>query len=248
MLGLLAAASFAYLAVERWETRHTRHAHAVRRLCLAMAAAVLAATVCILVLVANGESSLYATGGGLAFLIGIIVVRRLGIGTYLGSFLGLLALGFSVAALARNMPPDASLALGFSDAPRDTVDWTVRMMADLPGFGTGAGSAPTLSGLYQSFGTNVPYHAPTTAAALNIEIGLWGSIGFAGLGVVALGLLVRDAFRRGRDSIYPTFGAALLVALGLMAFVDAGLRNDGVSLLAAIAFGLAFAQGESRHA
>ena len=108
-LGLLAAASFAYLAIERWETRHTRHAHAARRLGLAMGGALLAAVACGLVLVASGEPSLYAAGGGVVLLAGIIGIRRLGIGTYVGSFLGLLVLGFSGFALAKNMPPDASL-------------------------------------------------------------------------------------------------------------------------------------------
>ena len=140
------------------------------------------------------------------------------------------------------------LTMSFSDAPRDMIDWTLRMMADLPGLGTGAGTANALSGLYQSFETTAPYHPPSTAAALDIEIGRWGSIGLAGFALFVLGRLVRDAFRRGRDSIYPTFGAALLLALGLMTFINAGLRNDGISLLVALALGLAFAQSESRHA
>jgi hypothetical protein len=51
---------------------------------------------------------------------------------------------------------------------------------------------------------------------------------------------------RGRDSFYPAAGAACLLALLLLGFVNAGLLGTAGAMFAAVALGLACAQSRSR--
>ena len=88
--------------------------------------------------------------------------------------------------------------------------------------------------------------APTAAAALSIELGrpmFWLIVvGIAG----AAASLLRAALQRGRDSFYPTAGAGCLIALLLLAFVNAGILGTATAVIAAAIFGLALAQTKSR--
>ena len=88
--------------------------------------------------------------------------------------------------------------------------------------------------------------APTAAAAAAIELGtplLW-FIAAATIGAIVV--LFRASLQRGRDSFYATAGAACLLTLLLLGFINAGLLGMGTAMITAAAVGLAFAQSRSR--
>jgi hypothetical protein len=62
----------------------------------------------------------------------------------------------------------------------------------------------------------------------------------------ALLMLLSASLQRGRDSFYSGAGAACLVTLLFLSFEDAGLLGTAAAVIAAVVFGLAFAQTKSR--
>jgi hypothetical protein len=64
--------------------------------------------------------------------------------------------------------------------------------------------------------------------------------------VSAAVILLRASLRRGRDSFYPMAGAACVITLSLLNFMNSGTLGTGAALLFAPTPGLAFAQSKSR--
>jgi hypothetical protein len=64
--------------------------------------------------------------------------------------------------------------------------------------------------------------------------------------LVATAVLLRGALKRGRASIYPSLGAACLIAMLLRGFADANIFAPAVSIIAAATIGLALAQSSGR--
>ena len=119
------------------------------------------------------------------------------------------------------------------------------MLDDAPRTGTGAGTFAAIAQLSRDI-EDPAATAPTTAAAIAIELGrpmLW-LIAAATAGSIAI--LLGASLRRGRDSFYPAAGGSCLLALLFLSFMNAGLMGTAAAMIAAATLGLGLAQSKSR--
>jgi hypothetical protein len=246
-LGTILASAAAIRAFERHETRGATPGAAPGALAPALAACGTAfAAGAAAVMWTGGGELLFATMCGLATMIAVVAIRRLGLGPW--GYTAVAAAAVIVAvAIAAQQPgvgrADATLAFA---APGARITEVAPMLADAPWTGTGAGTFAALAPIYRAADAAASAAAPTAAAAIAVELGrplLW-IMALAALGAVAA--LLRGALARGRDSFYPAAGAALMVTLLLRAFGDAGVLTTPVAIVAAGALGLAAAQSRSR--
>ena len=91
------------------------------------------------------------------------------------------------------------------------------------------------------------YIAPTAAAAIAVEMGrpfFWAIL----MGAVALAVtLVHGALQRQRDLFYSAAGASCVVTITLLSFGDAASLSIPVTVIGAVAIGVAIAQSKSRY-
>jgi hypothetical protein len=191
---------------------------------------------------------LFAAACGLATVLGIVAIRRLGLGGVASASVATLAVVIAVAIAAGwTGKSGGSLMLRYaSNAAPEIVASTERMLADTGWAGVGAGNYSALLPIYRDIDDPVVDRAPTTALAIETELGrpaLWAIMAFA---VTTAGLLLGGALRRGRDSFYPIAAAGCAVTLAIEAFVDASLSATSATLLGGAILGLGFAQSMSR--
>jgi hypothetical protein len=244
-LGLVLSAASCALAYERGKSRRSKQDQ--HRFGVAGIASAGAFLVCLLaILAARSGSLLFAAASGLATFCAVALVRRLALGRWGAVAIGATAVvvGVALATGAAGTNPDPRFAFVRTDPV--SLELTQRILADAPVLGTGAGTFASLVPIYRSADTAASsLNAVTAAARISIELGrpmLWLS-GAAAM-LAALGLL-RGSLRRSRDYFYPAAGAASLVTLTLLAFVNVGLFGPALSLLAAMTLGLALAQARS---
>jgi hypothetical protein len=120
-----------------------------------------------------------------------------------------------------------------------------RLLSDTGWLGTGAGTYTVLLPIYRGF-ENAVTGAPSTAAALTVELGLPMALVaiFAGVGLVIT--LYNGALTRGRDSFYAAAAASGVVILLGQAFCDASLLQASVAGIGDVLVGIGLAQSVSR--
>ena len=128
------------------------------------------------------------------------------------------------------------------------IEVTQRILADASWTGVGAGTFAAILPIYRNVDELATGSiAPTAAAAIAVEMGrpiFWAIL----MGAVALTLtLVCGALRRQRDSFYPAAGASCVVTLTLLSFVDTASLSIPVTVIGAVAIGVAIAQSRSRY-
>lgn len=249
VLGTILCASCVVRAYERFETRRTSDYRSrlwlIRNLGLCVAGFVVCAAT---ILVAAAPTALYSAAAGLATLVGVVMVRRFGIG--LGGALTVALLGAVVAVgiIANSTSPGASdLTMRFASRYDPAKSITARMLTDAPWIGSGAGTFHDLVPIYR--GTEDPaadLDPPSVTAQIALELGrplLWIGMCFA----VAIAIMyLRAAMSRGRDSFYASAGASAVVALVISAFCNAGSFEFAMLIVSGALFGLALAQTKSR--
>jgi hypothetical protein len=191
-------------------------------------------------------AALYGVGGVLA----IALIRRFSLGRW-----GLLALaavaivGFVGIAATSSGIQEADLTIALAPQNQEGAAIAQRIVLDAPLPGTGAGTYAALAPIYRT--PDEDEHqliAPTTAAAISVELGRPMLLyTFIGLTIAAL-LLFHGALRRGRDSFYPAVGAACLVASLLLMLGNSGLSAVASGSVVAATVGLAIGQSKSRQA
>lgn len=203
---------------------------------------------CLAVIVAaHSGSLLFATAGGFGTFGAVLLVRRLDLGRWGASALGLTGLVAAVALVTGAAGNSTDLRLAFVRKGAAALDLTQRILADAPLVGDGAGTWGSMLAIYQPPEPEADTLQPVTAAArLSIEMGrpLLGIILL--LAVLATGALLRGAANRHRDFFYPAAGAAGLVTLIILSFITVGVLSSVVALLAGALLGLALAQSQSR--
>lgn len=121
------------------------------------------------------------------------------------------------------------------------------MLDDAPFWGVGAGTFGVIAPIYREFGDQfVLTEPPTAAAGIAIELGrpmLWLTLAAI---VSAAVILLRASLRRGRNSFYPMAGAACVITLSLLSFMNSGTLGTSAALLFAPTLGLAIAQSKSQ--
>lgn len=241
-LGLVLSAASGTLAYERGKRRRRERDRA--RFGVIVILSIVGFVVSLLaILVAHSGPLLFAAAAGLVTFASVVVVRRLDLGRWGAVVIGAtgIVIFLVVAFRAAGTNPDPRLA--FVEANSASLDLTRRIATDAPSLGTGAGTFSSLVQIYRpsDMGT-ASLEAVTAAAKVSIELGrpvLWLLVGAA---VITALWLLRGALRRGRDYAYPAVGAASLVTLAILAFVNVGLFGSAISLLVATVLGLAIAQ------
>ena len=248
-IGVVIAGAVAIRTLERYETRHASPDRSVRLLMLTFVACAAAMAICIVALMLDGKANvLIAAGYGAAGVAAMVLIRRLGFGSW--GILAIVLPGIALAAFLATNPAlgTKSFSVMFAThVPESLIGTTQRVLADTPLWGNGAGTFSAIAPIYSDIDETVPMVGPpTVAAATAIELGspaLWFVMVTT---MAAIVVLFRAAMQRGRDSFYPTAGASCLLTLLLLAFVNSGLLGMAEAIIAAATVGLAFAQSKSR--
>jgi hypothetical protein len=209
---------------------------------------VAACVVCLIALfLYQSRDVIVAVGCGLAVLLSVAIIRRMGLSMWLAAAMGAPIICIAVLIIAtHSIAPGTSRLLAFSDTP---IGESERILDDAPLVGIGAGAYATIAPIYRVTGDkNENYAAPTVAAVLAIELGRPMFAVVAVLLGISIIIFLRASFMRRRDWIYPAGEASCLVALCLIALINAGLLGNAAGLMIAAGFGLAFAQTKSRAA
>jgi hypothetical protein len=250
-LGVIFAGAIALRTLERYETRRASRDRSVPLLMVSFACSAMALLICAVALALNAQISvLVATAYGIAALGAVVFIRRLGLGPW--GIVAVVLPGVALAAFLIAGNPTLgtkSFYLIFGSHVSDALTSTSqRILTDTPLWGTGAGGFSAIAPIYSDINevTSQSAGAPTAAAAAAIELGtplLWF---IAGATISAIVVLFRASLQRGRDSFYANAGAACLLVLLLLGFINAGLLGMGIAMIAAVTVGLAFAQSRSR--
>lgn len=248
VLGDVFLAAIVIMVIEQYELRD-HPGEFFKQLVLPLAVVDVAFLICSSSLVAaHAGYAAFAAACGCATVGVIYGLRRIGFGPPVALIVGAVAIAAAAAIIsAKTQPLAADLSLRYAaTADPEIVSLDDRILNEVGLGGSGAG---TLQAIRNLFGAP-SFVAPVTsfAAQIAIELGrplLWLVVALTCLLVV---LCARGAFNRGRDVFYPLAGAGAAVSMLLASFAAAGVANAAISMLVAIALGLALAQTVSRSA
>lgn len=249
-LGTVLTAAAAVYAIERFETRRSRGEFGFIPFVSIISSSLGAFAVCwIAIVLFTSNAAIFAAATGVLTFALIVGFRRLGLGPRLGYVVAIIAVAVPLSLIARDLlgsERDIALRFDMTEAP-PSLAAARRIIADTGLLGSGAGTFTALLPIYQDTPDSVALpSAPTTAAALVIELGrpaLWIAVIAA---LAAIVWLIRGALQRGRDSFFPATGASAGVVLLVEAFCDASLLASTTIVIAAALLGLALSQSVSR--
>jgi hypothetical protein len=247
-LGVIFATAAALHASDRSKTRQPDQVSSA--MWPAFAVYLTALVICSLAVIVTATAQAYfAVISGVAALAVAIVIRRFGIGPWGIAAIISITLFVAIAAVALQ-PSSRTVDLTLAFAPQSSMPLiaaTQGILAETGWAGTGAGTFAAVLPIYRDIDELASLHtAPTAAAAIAVELGrpiLWAALIAA---IVLVFTLLRGALRRQRDSYYSIAGASCIVALALLSFCNSGLLSTPISVLAAVAIGIAIAQSKSR--
>ena len=244
-LGVILAAGGVLLNLQ-----HMEESRAIRRTWrtarLLVVGCFIALGLCTAALIGNAPSELFGPVCGLMVVVLLALVRRFGLRNWEIAFV---TSGLVIAALIVSLQfagHSAKFSLRFAQGAGGSFATTERMLSDAPMTGTGAGTFEALLWIYRGFGENVGFQAPTTAALIEIELGLPALLLILLLLALLIGMLCRGALARGRDVTYPAVGAGSTLALTIGLFQNASVLHSTIVILGAGIVGLGLAQMASR--
>lgn len=246
-LGAIVNATNAIRVFERHELRRTPSDSSTVKFIGGLAICTAAFAVCLGAIVfVTAPPIIFATASGLATFVIFVILRRLDLRTWENTLIVLAAVAVMIMIARVNSNAD-ELTLRYANLPGGLFAVTQSLLSHTGWAGNGAGTFASILPIYRDVETAMSgSYAPTTAAAIVIELGwpaLWAILGLI---IILLTLFLNGALRRGRDSFYPICGASCIVVLTLEAFCDAGFFDTTVAISAATILGLAIAQCESR--
>jgi hypothetical protein len=248
IIGIILFAASTIMIIERYEIDHQHHKFS-SQLLIPITIRITGLLVCSLTLIASDTNyAIFAATCGLATVVIIYFLRRLGFGPTAGLAMGFLAIVAVAAIIWTKGPPVAGdISLRYmTGANADVASLDTRIVGEVGLGGSGAGTFRAISILYGMQDSSDVLRPPTFAAQIAIELGhpaLWIIVGLACALII---ICARGAFNRGRDFFYPLAGAGVSVAIILNSFSNAGLTNPAISLLVAVTLGLGLAQSISR--
>ena len=214
-------------------------------------ASLVALAICLLAVIVGASAPTYfAVICGVTTLIVAIMILRFSIGPW--GIAAIISLAVFVAIAAVALQPGTrtlGLTLAFAtQAPAPLIAVTQRILAETSWTGTGAGTFAAILPIYRNVDELAAgYIAPTAAAAIAVEMGrpfFWAIL----MGAVALAVtLLHGALRRQRDFFYSTAGASCVVTITLLSFGNAASLSIPVTVIGAVAIGVAIAQSKSRY-
>lgn len=202
---------------------------------------------CLLAIMTVPDTALLlAAACGSGILISVTAIRRLRLGPWGRSGIVAAALVGLIGFFAANpITRDADPTLALASPSQTSIPIAERILADGRWAGTGAGTFRVLSPIYRDADDADSAAAPTTAAAVAIEMGrpfLWGLVI---LTLIGAWMLFRRALARGRDYFYAGAGAGCIVAAVVSSFATAGAFGLITPLFISVICGLALAQSRS---
>jgi hypothetical protein len=247
-LGVSLAAATAWMIFEREAKQKPAPGVKRPKLSWAMLACLTAFAVCVIVILASRSGSLiFATAGGFSTFGAVLLVRRLDLGRWGASAIGVTVLVIGAALVTGAAGTSNDLRLAFVKKDAAALELTQRILADAPLLGDGAGTFDSMRPIYQPPDPGPgDLEAVTTAAKLSIELGRPVLFLIILAAVAGTGLLLRGAAKRRRDFFYPAAAAACLVTMILLAFINVGLLGTVVPLIAGALLGLGLAQSQSQ--
>lgn len=249
-LGVVLTTASATLIIEQRESSLRRGAAAQANSRWSGVACAIGFVICAATIFATRSGSLiFAAGFGLFSFCSLILIRRLALGRIITVTISLTAVIIGVVLLLSGSGKNSDPRLAFVKKSPAAIEMTELLLERTPLLGNGAGTLGTILPIYQtSADVTNGVEAETAAARLSVEMGrpvLW----LVALATFAGALrLVQGALERGRDSFYPAAGAASLITLLLLGFVNSGVYGSGLSLIATAILGTALAQSVSRTA
>lgn len=247
-LGLTLAAAGVVRTIERFETRRDGATLPKLRLVERLAMSLAAFLACGFAIVYFAPMPVtVAAGFGAGVFVMIVVVRRLGVETWITAAAAAIAL-LGLVVLAANQPSDrtTNTTLRFSQASERHLETAQRILADGGLLGSGAGTFAALEAIYRGPDESRAMRAPTTAATIEAELGRPAVWIAAAMGLSIATLLFHGALRRGRDSFYAGAAAGCTVTLMIEAFCDISLLCTAAAVLAMVILGLGTAQSAGR--
>jgi hypothetical protein len=247
-LGVPVTAAAAGHVFERYERRRTRAEMSPVRFALLFLGCIAALTMCLAGLAcAAAFRPFVASLCGLGIVAVVVAIRRSGLGFWAGAAAAATVSIAVVAFIAARGGGHGDITLRYAEAPLQTTAIAESLLSDTGWAGSGAGTYRALAPIYKGVdGDARTSFAPTAAVEIAIELGrpaLWVIIAMT---LAALGLLLRGALTRGRDSFYASAGAGSAAVFALEAFYDTGGLVSSAMIIAAAAFGLGLAQSVSR--
>ena len=247
-LGAVLSTATAIRTFERHETRRRRAEISTAGFTSFLLASLFSFATCWIAISFNATGPLiFAIICGLATLIIVVSIRRLGLGSWGCSAIIATAMVAVISIVVVHLPTRTTdLTLAFV-TPGPLVSITGHILADGTWIGTGAGTFAALLPIYRDVDDLAASSAaPSTAAAIAVEMGrpfLWTAVAVASAAAI---FLLRGALRRGRDSFYPAAGASCIVVLAVLSFINAGLFGATTAIIAPAILGLALAQSRGR--
>ena len=248
IVGIMLFAASGIMLFEKYERRHGPRISLSRPL-VPIGVTTAGLAICVSTLIAGDTSHaiFFVAACGLATIVVIYAVRRMGFGPRTG--LAMACVAIIAAAMIIWTKGDQTLGelslryVTAASGPEVTLD--KRILDAVGSTGSGAGTFSAISTIYGAQGPS-GFRPATFAAKIAIELGrpaLWIIVGLA---CVQIALFARGAFNRGRDCSYALAGAGVTVAIVLDGFTRAALPNLAISLLVAVTLGLGIGQSIGR--
>jgi hypothetical protein len=202
-----------------------------------------------LALIIAGQYTVWiAVAYSLAVILGVAIIRHFDFGAFGIAALAALPLGLGVLLLSRepNLQSDGPALAFASPSSPALISASERILADTHWPGVGAGAFAAISPIYRNIDDPPMPGPPNAITGLLVELGRPMTVLIGLVTCIAIVVLLRASLRRGRDSFYPAAGAACLLGVLVLAFVNAGILATSPAVLTASVIGLAFGQSKSR--
>ena len=202
-----------------------------------------------LVLITAAQYTVWvAVAYSLAAILGVAIIRHFDFGAWGIAALTSLPLGLGVLLISQqpNLASDGPALFFTSPSSPALMSASQRILADTHWSGVGAGAFAAISPIYRNIDDPPMPNPPNAITGLLVELGRPMTVTIGLVTCIAFVVLLRASLRRGRNSFYPTAGAACLLGLLLLAFVNAGILATSPAVLMASVIGLAFGQSKSR--
>lgn len=226
------------------ETRVTRRWHVASL--IGFLAAFIVST--LVVVITMQYAAWIAVAYSLAVILGVAIIRRFEFGAWGIAALAALPVGLGVLLISHqpNLQSDGPALAFTSPTSPALISASQRMLADTPWSGVGAGAFAAISPVYRNIDDPPMPQPPNAVTGLLVELGIPMTVIIGIVTCIAIIVLLRASLRRGRDSFYPAAGAACLLGIFLLSFVNDGILATVPAVLMASVIGLAFGQSKSR--
>lgn len=208
-----------------------------------LAAGAMGLAICTVAVVIEADPILLFAGlFGAGVLFGIFVIRQWSLSAW--GRAGVIAVG-AIILLAFVATVQIKRNTDSATSPSQNQVVIDRMLSDAPALGSGAGTFASLLPIYREADLPEFRRVDVAAARITIEMGrtfLWISI--LALGGIAI-VFARGGVTRGRDYVYASAGAGVIVAVLILMFTTDDLLSMPASIFISAVAGLAWTQSRS---